>query len=95
MIKSFRNEATRRLYFAQNARAFPGLDLVKAINRMTYLDDAKSLAGIPNLGSFSLHALKGRRRAQWAISINLRWRICFEFRDGNAYNVEIVDYHRG
>jgi plasmid maintenance system killer protein len=39
--------------------------------------------------------LKGARRNQWAMTVNERWRICFEFRTGDAYEVEIVDYHRG
>ena len=95
MIRSFRNEATRRLYEEQNARPFRDLDVTFAINRMTFLDVATSLADIPNLRSFGLHALTGKRRGQWAISINRRWRICFEFRGGDAYNVEVVDYHRG
>jgi len=39
--------------------------------------------------------LKGDRRGQWAINVNARWRICFEFHRGDAHNVEIVDYHKG
>jgi len=39
--------------------------------------------------------LKGDRKAQWAMTANDRWRICFEFRKGDAYEVEIVDYHSG
>ncbi|HVN28112.1 MAG TPA: type II toxin-antitoxin system RelE/ParE family toxin, partial [Candidatus Binataceae bacterium] len=89
MIKSFRNEATRRLFADQDARAFRGLDLKRALNRLNYLQNAGSLAGIPNLSSFDLHALKGSRQGQWAISVNRRWRICFEYRDGDAYNVEV------
>jgi len=47
------------------------------------------------LKSVGLHKLKGDRRGQWAMTVNDRWRICFEFRKGDAYDVEIVDYHRG
>ena len=42
-----------------------------------------------------LHKLKGDRKGQWAMTVNGRWRICFEFRKGDAHEVEIVDYHRG
>jgi plasmid maintenance system killer protein len=42
-----------------------------------------------------LHKLKGNRKGQWAMTVNARWRICFEFRNGDAYEVEIVDYHKG
>ena len=47
------------------------------------------------LNRVGLHKLKGVRHRQWAMTVNDRWRICFEFRDGDAYQVEIVDYHRG
>ncbi len=40
-------------------------------------------------------APEGDRRGQWAITVNARWRICFEFSRGDAHNVEIVDYHKG
>ncbi|MFY9893215.1 MAG: type II toxin-antitoxin system RelE/ParE family toxin [Xanthobacteraceae bacterium] len=47
--------------------------------------------GLPSL----LHKLKGERKNQWAMTVNERWRICFEFRKGDAHDVEIVDYHKG
>jgi toxin HigB-1 len=59
------------------------------------LNVAKSLGGLSPLKSVGLHKLKGDRRGQWAMTVNDRWRICFEFRKGDAYEVEIVDYHRG
>ena len=42
-----------------------------------------------------LHKLSRDRKGQWAMTVNERWRICFEFRNGDAYEVEIVDYHSG
>jgi proteic killer suppression protein len=45
--------------------------------------------------SVGLHKLKGDRRGQWAMTVNDRWRIYFEFRKGDVHGVEIVDYHRG
>jgi toxin HigB-1 len=47
------------------------------------------------LRSVGLHKLKGERKKQWAMRVNGRWRICFEFRKGDAFDVEIVDYHKG
>ncbi len=44
---------------------------------------------------FGLHKLKGERKNQWAMTVNRRWRICFEFRKGDAHYVEIADYHKG
>jgi proteic killer suppression protein len=52
-------------------------------------------ADIPPLASIGLHALKGDRAGQCAISVNARWRVCFEFRQGDVYNVEVKDYHEG
>ena len=76
-------------------RAFPGLDSDRAIRRLAELNVATSLDQISPLRSVSLHKLKGDRRGQWAMTINDRWRLCFRFADGDAYDVEIVDYHRG
>jgi proteic killer suppression protein len=59
------------------------------------LNVAKTLNDLSPLKSVGLHKLKGERKAQWAMTVNERWRICFEYRAGDAYEVEIVDYHRG
>ena len=59
------------------------------------LNVVKSLQDISPLRSVGLHKLKGERKKQWAMTVNDRWRICFEFRKGDAFDVEIVDYHKG
>ena len=59
------------------------------------LNVAKSLSDLSPLRSVGLHKLKGDRRNQWAMTVNDRWRICFEFQKGDAQEVEIVDYHKG
>lgn len=92
VIVSWKNAATRR--FAEQGKGrFPGLDGTKAKARLQLLDAARSMDEIPSLTSIGLHKLKGDRRRQWAMTINGPWRLAFEFRDGDAYNVEIVDYH--
>jgi len=59
-------------------------------------DESSSMkSGISPLKSVGLHKLKGNRKGQWATTVNGPWRICFEFRKGDAYDVEIVDYHKG
>jgi proteic killer suppression protein len=95
VIESFRDEATRRLWAGERVRGFGSLNLELARERLDILNAATSLADIPALRSVHLHPLKGGRRGQWSISINGRWRICFEFRAGHAYNVEVADYHEG
>ncbi len=92
VIVSFANRATRR--FAQAGKSkFAGLDTAKAMLRLQVLHAAVSLDDIPPLKSVGLHTLSGDRQGQWAMTINGPWRLVFRFRDGNAQDVEIVDYH--
>ena len=95
MIRSFATSATRRFYKLGKVSAFGGLDTVAAQELLAALDAATNLNELGNLRSIGLHKLKGDRRGQWAMTINRRWRLCFEFSNGDAFNVEIVDYHRG
>jgi len=94
MIKSWKNSATRRFAEAGKGR-FSGLDRERAIELLNMLDAAPSLQAISPLKSVGLHRLTGDRKGQWAITVNGRWRICFRFQDGDAFEVEITDYHRG
>ena len=59
------------------------------------LDAAISLKDLNPLKSVGLHKLTGDRKGQWAMTVNGPWRICFRFRDGDAYDVAIIDYHKG
>jgi len=67
--------------------------LRRTVRRLEYLDLAACLDDLKAPPSNRLHALKGDREGQFAISINDQWRICFRFRDGDAYDVEVTDYH--
>jgi toxin HigB-1 len=69
------------------------LDADLALEMLSLLEAASSLAPLAALRSARLHKLRGNRKDQWAISVNGPWRICFRFRNGDAYDVEIVDYH--
>ena len=95
MIRSFANSSSRRFYELGKSAGFGGLDIDAAQDLLAALDSATTLGELGNLRSLGLHRLKGDRRGQWAMTINHRWRLCFEFRGGDAFNVEIVDYHRG
>lgn len=95
MIRSWRNSATRKIWDGQASNQFRGLDGDAAIDLLLALNVAKSLQDLSPLRSVGLHKLKGDRKKQWAMSVNGRWRICFEFRKGDAFDVEIVDYHKG
>ncbi len=65
----------------------------QAVHRLQILDDASSLNDLQNLPSNHFEALTGDRKGQYSIRINRKWRICFEWQDGDAYQVEIVQYH--
>jgi len=95
MIRSWRNSATRRFAEEGKASKFRGLDTEAAIELLAALDAATSLGDLSPLKSVGLHKLTGDRRGQWAMTVNGPWRICPEFRKGEAFEVEIVDYHRG
>ena len=92
MIMSWKDGATRR--FAEEGKSrFSSLDEEKAMARLQLLDAVKSMDEISSLASIGLHKLKGDRKGQWAVTINGRWRLVFAFKNGDAYDVEIADYH--
>lgn len=95
MIRSWRNTASRKVWEGEEPRQLRGLDFEAALDLLAALNVAKGLGDLSPLKSIGLHKLKGNRRDQWAMTVNDRWRVCFEFREGDAFNVEIVDYHRG
>jgi proteic killer suppression protein len=95
MIRSWRNSATRKVWEGERPNQFRGLDFEAAIDLLLALNVAKELGDLSPLKSVGLHKLKGKRKNQWAMTVNERWRICFEFRKGDAHAVEIVDYHKG
>jgi proteic killer suppression protein len=95
MIRSWRNSVSRKVWDGERPNQFRGLDVEWAVDLLLALNVAKSLQDLSPLRSVGLHKLKGDRQGVWAMTVNARWRICFEFRNGDAWNVEIVDYHRG
>ncbi len=95
MIRSWRNSMTRRVWEGERPNQLRGLDFEAAIDLLVALNVAKSLSDLSPLKSVGLHKLKGDRRGQWAMTVNARWRICFTFRKSDAFEVEIVDYHKG
>ncbi len=95
MIRSWCNAGTRRVWDGERPKAFRSLDVDMAVDLLLALNAAETHRDLSPLKSVGLHKLKGERKAQWAMTVNGPWRIFFEFRKGDAFNVEIVDYHRG
>jgi toxin HigB-1 len=93
MIKTFADKHTEELFIAGKSKKFQPDILKRALRRLEYIDLATCLDDLKALPSNNLHALRDDRVGQYAISINDQWRICFKFINGDAYNVEIIDYH--
>ena len=93
MIKSFRCRETRKIFHRQFYRKFPHEIQQRAFMKLNAIDAATQLEDLGLPLSNRLEALKGERKGQWSIRINDQWRICFEWRDGNAEEVEIVNDH--
>jgi proteic killer suppression protein len=92
VIKSFADRDTEALYHGRRVRRFDGFRR-QAEKRLQILRRARSLEDLRGLPSNRLEALAGKRQGQLSIRINRQWRICFRWYDGDAYDVEIVDYH--
>ena len=92
MIRSFRCAETERLFFRDSVRRFKAIER-QALRKLDLLDAAPDLRTLSTLPGNRLEQLKGIRKGQHSIRVNDQWRICFEWRDGHAYKVEIVDYH--
>ena len=93
MIQSFASKETERIWLGQRSRRLPFDIQPRAIATRALLNRAKNLDDLRNPPSNRLHELNGDRAGQHSISINMQWRICFIWKDGDAHGVEIVDYH--
>jgi proteic killer suppression protein len=92
MIRSFRSKETERLFLDEDVLRFRRIERI-ARRKLLVLHHAFSLGDLRIPPGNRLEALKGDRRGQHSIRINDQWRICFAWAQGDAYDVEIVDYH--
>lgn len=93
MIKSFKDKDTEKIYWREFSRKLP-LDIQKlAMRKLWIIDAAINISDLRQPPSNRLKKLKGNRKGQYSIRINDQWRICFEWKDNDPYNVEITDYH--
>jgi len=93
MIKSFADTETESFYLTGKSKRLPPDILKRARRKLEYLDLATCLADLRVPPGNRLHELGRDRKGQYSISVNDQWRICFLFVDGDAYEVEITDYH--
>ena len=93
MIKSFTCKETEKLFHREISRKFPPEIQRIALRKLRILNRAQNLNDLSVPPGNRLERLKGDRKDHYSIRINERWRICFEWRQSDAFNVEIVDYH--
>ena len=95
MIRSFANKRTAAIWADRMPKGFPS-DLAKVSRRkLRALAAATTLEDLRQPPANHLEALAGDRAGQHSIRVNDQWRLCFAWRDGDAYDVEIVDHHGG
>jgi proteic killer suppression protein len=92
VIRSFRCAETERLFRRETWRRFKAIER-QALRKLDMLDAAPDLRTLSTVPGNRLEPLKGNRHGQYSIRVSDQWRICFAWRDGHAFDVEIVDYH--
>ena len=93
MIRSFADRETERFYATGKSRRLPPDVSRRAAMRLTQLNAATRVEDLRLPPSNRLEALRGGRAGQYSIRVNDQWRVCFRFVGGDAFDVEIVDYH--
>jgi proteic killer suppression protein len=93
MIQSFKNDLTHRLFVGASTIEFPPDVKKRARRKLEMIHYAADLRDLRSPPGNRLEALKGDRKGQHSIRINEQRRICFRFHNGNAYDVEVTDYH--
>ena len=93
MIKSFRDAKAEKIFRREFSRKLPGDIQAVALRKLRMLSNAVTLTDLRIPPANRLEKLSGDREGQHSIRTNDQWRICFEWREGSAYNVEITDYH--
>jgi len=93
VIKSFKDKETEKVYFRERSAKLPGDIQQIALRKLRMINNAQNIHDLRIPPSNRLEKLSSDRTGQYGIRINDQWRICFIWKDNNAYNVEITDYH--
>ena len=92
MIRSFRGKDTESVFHQRRVKRFQAIDSV-ALRRLVQIDSAEELRDLSSPPGNRLEALKGDREGQHSVRVNDQYRICFRWKDGDAFDVEITGYH--
>lgn len=93
MIRTFKDEETRKIYQRQRSRKLPSDIQQVALRKLRMINNAINTNDLRVPPANRLEKLSGNREGQWSIRINDQWRVCFKWQGSDAYDVEIVDYH--
>lgn len=93
MIKSFADRETEKIWLGRRSQRFSQPIAQAALRKLFMIEAAETVDDLREPPGNRLEMLRGGRKGQWSIRINQQWRICFNWENGYAENVEIIDYH--
>jgi proteic killer suppression protein len=93
MIKSFRDAETEKVFHRRFSRRLPSDIQTVALRKLRMVANAVDVGDLRSPPANRLEKLSGERAGQYSVRVNDQWRICFAWRDGDAYDVEVCDYH--
>jgi len=93
VIKTFKDDETKKIYQRQRSRKLPDDIQQVALRKLRMINNAISINDLRVPPANRLEKLSGNRAGQWSIRINDQWRVCFRWEGSDAYDVEITDYH--
>ncbi len=93
MIKGFADKETEKLFRGRKSKAVPPQVRERALSKLLVLNAAADVADLRAPPGNRLEKLRGDREGQWSVRVNQQFRVCFSFEGGDAYDVEITDYH--
>lgn len=92
MIRSFKHRGLKRLFENGDSSGI-GADLIRRVENVLATLDAADSPQVLDLPGYRLHKLKGAYKGYWALTVSANWRIIFRFENGDAFDVELIDYH--
>ena len=92
-MESFRHKALKRFYTNDDPRGLPAAQVEKIRDILTALQEAEAPSDIDLFPGWRLHCLKGNYSDFWSVTVTGNWRILFRFEDGQAFDIDFIDYH--
>ncbi len=94
VIKGFADKESKKLYVTGKSRRLPSVLIRQALRKLEQINSAGKIEDLLAFPGNRLEPMKGKLKGKYSIRINDQWRILFSFKEGDAYDVEITDYHK-